>query len=103
VIKSWPTREPGYFRDAMAMAEEIIVNQTFGGRLDDREHALAVYRRHEQAVRDTIAPGRLLAYEVSQGWAPLCAFLEVPVPDQPFPRTNTSEEFRERRPQIFDK
>ncbi len=69
-IESWPTREPGHHRDMLKMAEEIIVKQTFGGRLDERDHALAVYRRHEEEVRDTIAPERLLAYDVSQGWEP---------------------------------
>ncbi len=53
-------------------------------------------------MRRTIAPERLLAYDVSQGWAPLCAFLGVPVPDPPFPRTNTTEEFRETRLSVFD-
>ncbi len=103
VIQAWPTREPGHFRDTMEMAEEIIVKQTFGGRLDDRDHALAVYRAHAEAVRRTIAPERLLAFDVKEGWAPLCAFLEVPVPDTPFPRTNTGEKFREERPHIFGK
>jgi hypothetical protein len=102
-MRSWPTREPGHHRDMLEMAAQIIIEQSFGGRLDDRDHALAVYLRHEEEVRDTIAPERLLAYNVSEGWEPLCAFLEVPVPDTPFPRTNTSEEFRKERPQVFDK
>ncbi len=86
----------------MEMAAEILVEQTFGGRLDDRGHAIAVFRAYEEEVRRTIAPERLLAYDVSQGWEPLCAFLEVPVPDTPFPRTNTREEFREKRPDLFE-
>ncbi|MHA1152793.1 MAG: sulfotransferase family protein [Alphaproteobacteria bacterium] len=102
-IEAWPAREPGHHRDMLEMAAEIIVQQSFGGRLDDRDHALAVYRAHEEEVRRTIAPERLLAYDVSEGWEPLCAFLEVPVPDVAFPRTNTSEEFRKKRPQIFEK
>ena len=102
-IVSWPTREPGHFRDMLDMAQETIVKQTIDGRLDDRDLALAVYRAHEEEVRRTIAPERLLAYGVSEGWEPLCAFLEVPIPDTPFPRTNTSEEFRKNRPQIFKK
>jgi hypothetical protein len=100
-IMKWQTREPGHFRDLLEMAEEIIVKQTFDGRLDAR--ALAIYRAHEEDVRRSIAPERLLAFDVSEGWDPLCAFLEVPVPDIPFPRTNTSEEFRKDRPQVFDK
>ena len=95
VIESWPTREPGHFRDTMEMAAEIIIKQTFDGRLDDRAHG--------EEVRRSIAPERLLAYDVAQGWDPLCAFLEVPVPDVAFPRTNTSDEFRKDRPQIFDR
>jgi hypothetical protein len=30
------------------------------------------------------------------GWAPLCEFLGVPVPDAPYPKTNSTEEFRAR-------
>ena len=41
-------------------------------------------------------PGRLLVYEVGSGWEPLCAFLGVPVPDEPFPRSNATAEFQER-------
>ena len=36
--------------------------------------------------------GRLLVYEASQGWNPLCRFLGVPVPEAPFPRVNSREE-----------
>ena len=31
---------------------------------------------------------KLLVFQVDQGWAPLCKFLNVPIPDVPFPRTN---------------
>ena len=87
----------------MEMAAEIVLEQTFGGRLHDRSHALAVYRTYAEEVHRTIAPERLLTYDVSAGWEPLCAFLEVPVPDTSFPRTNSSEDFRKAWPQVFDK
>lgn len=35
-------------------------------------------------------------YEVSQGWAPLCGFLGYDIPETPFPKKNTREEFRTR-------
>jgi hypothetical protein len=38
----------------------------------------------------------LLVYEPGQGWEPLCRFLSVPVPEQPFPHVNSTEEFRSR-------
>jgi len=46
------------------------------------------FRRHNQAIIDTIDPDRLLVFEARQGWAPLCTFLGVPIPNIPFPRVN---------------
>ena len=77
------------------MAREDIVERTFGGRVDDRAHAIAVYERHAEEVRRTIPPGRLLVYEVAEGWGPLCRFLGLSEPAEPFPRANTTEDFRE--------
>lgn len=68
----------------------------FDGRLNDREHAIAVYERHNAEVRRTIAPERLLIYDVAQGWEPLCRFLGAPIPSDPFPHANTTEAFRSR-------
>lgn len=68
----------------------------FDGRLNDREHAIAVYERHNAEVRRTIAPERLLVYDAAQGWEPLCRFLGVPIPADPFPHANTTESFRSR-------
>ena len=62
----------------------------------DRQTAIAEFNRHNEEVRRVIPPERLLVYEVKQGWEPLCKFLGVPVPDKPFPLTNTTEEFQAR-------
>ncbi len=35
-------------------------------------------------------------WSVQEGWEPLCAFLEVDVPDAPFPRLNDSKMFIDR-------
>jgi len=53
-----------------------------------------VYQRHNQSVREAIAPERLLVYEVAEGWEPLARFLGCAVPDEPFPHVNTREQFR---------
>ena len=50
-------------------------------------------RRHTEEVIAAIPPERLLVYEVGQGWEPLCAFLGVPVPAEPFPSENSRAEF----------
>jgi hypothetical protein len=70
----------------------IISEKTFGFDYS-KDNVIAAFERHVAAVRRTIAPERLLEFEAPQGWEPLCAFLDVPVPDAPFPRTNSREEF----------
>ncbi len=87
---------PGVNKDRRDMAYEIVVNKTFDGRLEDKAHAIAVFEAHIAEVQRTIVPERLLTFDVAEGWEPLCAFLEVPVPETPFPRTNSTEEFRAR-------
>jgi hypothetical protein len=82
-------------RRRLEMAWEVVVQQTFDGRLDDEAHATAVYRAHGQAVRRAIAPERLLVYDVREGWEPLCRFLEVPIPAADFPRVNTTAAFQQ--------
>ena len=54
----------------------------------------AAYERHNAEVRAAIAPARLVEWRPADGWEPLCAMLDVPVPDEPFPRTNDVAEFR---------
>lgn len=77
-------------------AEELIWQHTFDGRMDDEAHVIDVMKRHEAQVERTIAKDRLLVFEAASGWAPLCEFLGVPVPDEPYPRVNTTEEFLAR-------
>ena len=52
--------------------------------------------RHNEAVKRDVAPERLLVWSVTEGWGPLCEFLEVPVPDEPLPHANDSKEFLNR-------
>ena len=42
-----------------------------------------------------VPPERLLVFEAKQGWRPLCEFLGVPTPDQPFPHLHEASEFEE--------
>ncbi len=55
-----------------------------------------VYERHNREVLDYFAgrPDDLLVMELEKGagWAELGSFLQVPVPDGPFVRTNTSRQ-----------
>jgi hypothetical protein len=55
----------------------------------------AMERYHEQ-VRLTVPSERLLVWSVTEGWEPLCRFLDVPAPNMPFPHLNDSKEFGDR-------
>ncbi len=74
--------------------EEIIWEGTFDGRFEDRAHAIGVLERHNEEVIRRVPPERLLVYEVKEGWGPLCEFLGVTEPDEPFPRLNDAAEMR---------
>lgn len=52
-----------------------------------------VYTQHYNLVRQIVPSNRLLEYDVSHGWEPLCSFLGEEIPDKPFPFTNTSNDF----------
>lgn len=56
-----------------------------------------VYRRHCDEVRSLVPPDRLLEFRVSEGWDPLCRFLEEPVPKgESFPNVNDTKLFVSR-------
>ena len=75
------------------MAHAIVAEQTFGGRCADKDVALEAFEKRQADVLSSIDAERLLVFEVSQGWEPLCEFLGVPVPGEAFPRSNNREEF----------
>ena len=91
-----PARAPRVLRDFHEMVYELIVERTFGGRLEDRTHAKRVYEEHNRAVIEAVPAARLLVYEPGDGWEPICRFLGVPVPDAEFPHLNDTAWYRAR-------
>jgi Sulfotransferase domain len=83
-----PEIGPGRF------ARVLIAEKTFGSDMSEA-HMIEVYNRHNEEVVRTIPPGRLLVFDTKDGWAPLCEFLKVPVPDVAFPLLNTTEQFQQ--------
>jgi hypothetical protein len=75
---------------------QAVAAMTFDGPYDDREVAIAGYERHNADVVATAPPDRLVRYRPGDGWEPLCSALDLAVPDEPFPHTNTTAEFRAR-------
>src|ERR671912_2687224 len=78
------------------LADRLVWEGAFGGRFEDRAYAIRVFERHNEAVRRRVPPERLLVFDVREGWEPLCDFLGVEVPDDPFPRLNEARQMRRR-------
>ncbi|XOV89953.1 MAG: sulfotransferase family protein [Pseudomonadota bacterium] len=76
-----------------AWAHDIIWNRVFDNRMTDRDHVISVFNAHNEAVRAEVPADKLLVFEASAGWNPLCEFLQVAVPDEDYPRVNSTEEF----------
>jgi hypothetical protein len=74
------------FRKFRTVTDNAVWN-IFSDRRD-RAHCIAVYNQHIESVKASVPPDRLLVFEVQQGWEPLCKFLEVDVPEEPFPHLN---------------
>jgi hypothetical protein len=64
----------------------------FGAKshVEIRDRARSVYQSYYRDVRAMVPEERKLEYRIGDGWEPLCRFLDVDVPDVPFPRDNHS-------------
>jgi hypothetical protein len=78
------------------LADEIVWKDTFRGRFGEESYAIETFRRHNDEVRRRVPPGRLLVFDVREGWEPLCDFLGLEAPDEPFPHLNDTREMRRR-------
>lgn len=54
------------------------------------------YDTHFAEVVAAIPEERLIVWQPSEGWAPLCEKLGLPIPDSPPSHANTSDEFKQR-------
>ncbi len=81
--------------DAWMAAMLRLFAERFDDRVDDRDAMVAAFERHNEAVREGVPKKRLLEWTTADGWDPICERLGLPIPDAPFPVTNTTAEFRE--------
>lgn len=55
---------------------------------DFPKYGRALFGKHNDLVREASKGREYLEYRPGDGWGPLCEFLDVPVPDQPYPHTD---------------
>jgi hypothetical protein len=85
------------FEDAAFDAWRAMVADLFASRftpaIQDRAAAIGAFERHNANVLAKAPDERLLAWRAAEGWEPIAKALRVAVPDEPFPRINTREQW----------
>ena len=89
-----PEKWPGEQVEWLKMVSNVVIERSLRGRTD-KDGAIDAFRSQEAALAKTLPADRLLVHRASDGWEPLCAFLEKDVPDEPYPRSNSRQEFFE--------
>ena len=74
------------------MQVNLIWVGLFNNNFSDKESAKIVYYEHIERVKKVIPSDKLLIYEINKGWEPLCEFLNVDLPETPFPQVNDTAE-----------
>ena len=92
VFKGGAAQPPG--SDPWHEMVTALFRNTFADPLD-KEACMAAYERHNAEVRATVPADRLIDWNPKDGWGPICEHLGLDVPDDPFPVTNTTPQFRE--------
>ena len=90
----WLTPFVPSFNVIPKMQQNVIWGGTFNNRFEDRQYAIKVFNDHIAEVKRVVPPERLLVYHVKEGWEPLCRFLDVPIPQTPFPHMNSRAELQ---------
>ncbi len=70
------------------------MGERFSDRFEDPDAMMTAFERHIVAVRAEVPASRLLEWTAADGWEPICERLGIPVPAEPFPVTNTTDDFR---------
>lgn len=73
--------------------DKSIWQRHFEGKFEDGDYAIKRFNTHIEEVKQTIPKERLLIFKPQDGYKPLCDFLNVDVPAEPFPNTNKGQDF----------
>lgn len=82
------------FKCIKFMRNTFLIKQ-FGGQFASKEVAKEVFEKHIEDVIAFVPKDKLLVFEPSEGWQPLCEFLNRPIPEEDFPHLNKKENFHQ--------
>jgi hypothetical protein len=86
--------------NTLDFAKEAIWMGFFQNKFADKAAAIDIYNKWNEEVKRFVPKEKLLVFEVKDGWAPLCEFLNKPVPATAFPKVNDTAEFNARKKQL---
>ena len=92
VTEQPPTDDP-MLEKQRAMALDMF-SKTFTPDWRDEAKAKRAYEAHNADVRASVPADRLVDWQPGDGWEPICEKLGMPVPSEPFPHVNTTDDFR---------
>ena len=92
ILPDWFEKVVYPIRMFIVMQVNLIWVGLFKNNFSDRDSTKLVYYEHIESVKKIIPADKLLIYNVKEGWEPLCEFLDVDVPDIPFPKVNDTVE-----------
>ena len=79
--------------DPLANRWEALIRSRYDAQIYGTK-STEVYTRHNDWVRSVVPKERLLELQPGEGWAPLCGFLGMEVPERDYPHTNETKELR---------
>ncbi|MGB0237589.1 MAG: sulfotransferase family protein [Cycloclasticus sp.] len=95
-VPQLPDDAPPFAADQIIVGKTLIADRLFQGRLQDKDFCISQYQQHIKDVKDAVPADNLLVFDVKKGWGPLCQFLGINTPNEPFPRANSQEEFSKK-------
>ena len=99
----WESANKTIFRGIENMSDPNwrgMIEAIFASRspfdMKDADQCMAAFESHNEDVKQRAPKDRLVIWNAKDGWEPLCNALGLPIPEEPFPLTNTREEFIKR-------
>ena len=93
-VPTWLRRVAPPVDKLISMVIRSIWEGKFSGQFENRTFAIDIFNQHIEEVKKNIAAERLLIHSAKEGWPPLCEFLEVPIPETPYPRVNEAKDIK---------
>jgi hypothetical protein len=79
--------------DAGTGLTDLLERFTGQKEWNDPATLMAAYERHNAEVRQAMPSHRLLEWQATEGWQPICRALGAAVPDRPFPWVNRRQDW----------